>query len=201
MTQADNIKMNTQWFKDRLADKRLSIRGLCKMLGIDPAAGSLMLRGLRKMTSHEAHQISVILAVPLNEVLRQAGIDVSEDIKKSPIAAHMDQEGKVTAMPPGTHALEQGPADLPVGSYAVQVRSPNSIKDGWLLFVTPAQVPPAQCLDSLCVVATNSGQHLMGIVRRGYRKSTYNVVLWPSGQMQTDVDLAWASKVLWLKPA
>lgn len=193
--------MNTQWFRDRLADKRLSGRKLAQMLNIDAAAGSLLLRGKRKMTPSEAHQIAVILGVPLNEVLRQAGIDVVEDVKKAPIAAHMDENGAVTAMPHGTHDLAQGPADMPVGSYAVQVRSPSSIKDGWLLFVSPSQSPPEQNLDSLCVVATAAGQHLMGIVRRGYRRNTFNLVLWPSGQMQTDVQMAWASRVLWLKPA
>lgn len=193
--------MNTQWFRDRLADKRLSGRKLAEMLNIDAAAGSLLLRGLRKMTPSEAHQIAVILGVPLNEVLRQAGIDITEDVRKTPVAAHMDEQGVVTAMPNGTHDLAQGPADMPVGTYAVQVRSPSSIKDGWLLFVTPAQSPPQQSLDSLCVVATASGKHLMGVVRRGYRRNAYNLVLWPSNEMQTDIDMAWASRVLWLKPA
>ncbi len=193
--------MNTQWFRDRLADKKLSLRGLSKMLNIDPSAGSLMLRGMRRMTPHEAHQIATILGVPLNEVMRQAGIDVQEDVRKTPVAAFMDAEGTVTAMPNGTHDLVQGPADLPVGSYCVQVRSPNSIKDGWLLFTSPAQVPPATVIDSLCVVATTAGQHLVGVVRRGYRRQSCNLVLWPSSQMLTDVDMAWASQVLWVKPA
>lgn len=171
------------------------------MMNIDPSAGSLMLRGMRRMTPHEAHQIAVILGVPLNEVMRQAGIDVVDDVRKTPVAAHMDVDGVVIAMPPGTHDLVQGPADLPLGSYAVQMRSPSSIKDGWLLFVTPAQVPPSTVIDSLCVVATTAGAHLVGIVRRGYRRQSCNLVLWPSSQLLADVDLAWASQVLWVKPA
>lgn len=193
--------MNTQWFKDRLQDKKMSGRQLSRMMNIDASAGSLLLRGKRKMTPYEAHQIATILGVPLNEVLRQAGIDVREDVKTTPVAARMDELGGVSAMPPGTHDLAQGPADLPVGSYAVQVRSPNSIKDGWLLFTTPAQVDPATCIDSMCVVATTAGDHLVGVVRRGYRKSSFNLVVWPSNVMLADVDVAWVSRVLWIKPA
>ena len=82
--------MDTLWFKEKLKDKKLSQRGLAKLLEIDPAAVSLMFRGQRKMTPHEAHQISVILGVPILEVMRHAGIDVTEDVRKAPIAAHMD---------------------------------------------------------------------------------------------------------------
>ncbi len=69
------------------------------MLELDAAAVSLMLRGKRKMTPHEAHQISMILGVPILEVMRKAGIDITEDVRKVPIAAHMDSFGNVTAMP------------------------------------------------------------------------------------------------------
>ena len=149
------------------------------MLDIDPAAASLMLRGKRRMTPHEAHQISVILGTPLNEVMRHAGIDVTEDIHNCPVTAHVNEHGAVTLMPPGTHDLAKGPADCPMGTYAVQVRSHASIKDRWMLFVTPAQQPAEKNLDLLCLVATADGKQVMAVVRRGYRRDTCNLVLWP----------------------
>jgi hypothetical protein len=170
------------------------------MLDIDPAAASLMLRGKRRMTPHEAHQISVILGTPLNEVMRHAGIEVTEDVSLCPIAAYVNEEGAVTSMPPGTHDLRHGPADCPVGTYAVQVRSHASIADGWLLFVTPAQSPAASNADQLCLVATSAGTQVLGVVRRGYRRETHNLVLWPSMDIINDAQIAWTSTVLWIKP-
>jgi len=164
--------MNTLWFRERLQDKHLSQRKLAKMLDIDPAAVSLMFRGRRKMTPHDAHQISVILGVPLNEVMRNAGIEVLEDVHNCPVAAHVNEHGAVTLMPRGTHDLAKGPADCPVGTYAVQVRSHASIKDGWMLFVTPAQVAADSNMDQLCLVATADGKQVMAVVRRGYRRDT-----------------------------
>jgi len=193
-------QMDNTWFKDRLADKKLSQRKLATMLDLDAAAVSLMFRGMRRMTPHEAHQISQILGVPLLEIMRRAGIDVTEDIRKAPIAAHMNESGRVTQMPNGTHDVVASPADCPLGTYAVQVRSHSSIKDGWLLFVTPAQGKPNDHMDQLCLCATKAGAIITGIVRKGYRRDTHNLVIWPSQETISDADLVWSSPVLWIKP-
>jgi len=192
--------MDTTWFRDKLKDKKLSQRGLAKLIELDPAAVSLMFRGMRKMTPHEAHQISMILGVPILEIMRRAGIDVTEDMRKAPIAAHMDSDGNIIAMPVGTHDTATSPGDCPVGTYAVQVRAHNSVKDGWLLFVTPAQGEAGAHLDQLCSCATKAGKQLMGVVRRGYRRGTQNLIMWPSNETIFDADLAWVSPVLWIKP-
>lgn len=51
--------MNTEWFRQLLSTRKLSQRGLAKLMELDPAAVSLMLRGQRKMTNEEAHQVSL----------------------------------------------------------------------------------------------------------------------------------------------
>lgn len=55
--------MNTRWFRDRLKTIELSQRGLAKLLDVDAAAVSYMLRGKRKMTLQEANRIGQILGV------------------------------------------------------------------------------------------------------------------------------------------
>lgn len=152
------------------------------------------------MTPHEAHQISMILGEPITEVLRQAGIEVTDDVHRTPVAAYVNELGLVTSMPPKTHDTVMGPADCPVGSYAVQVRSHASIKDGWLLFVTPRQAPASVNADQLCLVATTDGKQVVAVVRRGYRRDTHNLVLWPSMEIMSDAQIAWTSTVLWIKP-
>lgn len=192
--------MNTQWFKDRLADKKITHRGLAKMMDIDPSAVVRMFGGKRRMTPHEAHQLSVILGTPLNEVMRHAGIAVTEDVRRCPVAAYVNERGVVTLMPPGTHDDRLGPADCPIGTYCVQMRSHASVTDGWLLYVTPAQIPAAANLDQLCIVASGDGKQLLGIIRRGYRKDTHNLVLWPSMETIDDANIVWSSTVLWIRP-
>ena len=78
-------KVNTRWFRDRLAERDLSMRRLAKALELDPSAVSLMLRGRRGMSADEANRISGILMIPVTEVLAQAGVPIEEDSRSLPI--------------------------------------------------------------------------------------------------------------------
>jgi len=73
--------INTKWFRDRLAERDMSLRRLAKLLELDPSAVSLMLRGMRTMTADEANRISGLLTIPVTEVLAQAGIPIEEDAR------------------------------------------------------------------------------------------------------------------------
>ena len=192
--------MNTEWFRQLLAAKKLSQRKLAKLLELDPAAVSLMLRGQRKMTNEEAHQISVILGVAITEVLRQAGIEVTDDVRRVKVTGWVDKASAVTLFPKRTHDKVVGPADCPEGTYALQVRNANSPKDGWMLFVSPAEEDPRAHLGQLCCVALTTGEHLIAFVNRGYRTGTFNLVRGNGEMIRTDADVAWSSRVLWVKP-
>ena len=54
--------MDTNWFRDRLADRGLSQRALARHMGLDAAAVSLMLRGRRVMKLTEAAEIARLQA-------------------------------------------------------------------------------------------------------------------------------------------
>jgi len=69
-------RVDTRWFQDRLADKRLSQRQLAARMNLDPAAVSLMLRGRRKMSAAEAAEIARYLGVEVDDVLHHAGVQI-----------------------------------------------------------------------------------------------------------------------------
>lgn len=200
MVQAQQAPINTKWFRERLADKKLSQRGLAKLLDLDPASVSLMLRGLRKMTNEEAHAVAGALGVKITEVLRHAGIKVLDDVRAVPISAWVDAQGVVTLFPDKTHDRAEGPADCPAGTHGIQCRATGLPQDGWLLYVSPAQQEPHTLLDKLCLVATSQGAGCIAVLRRGYRTGTYNLIAWPSWVPCNDAQVAWCSPVLWVKP-
>lgn len=68
------LNIDTRWFQDRLSDRGVSQRKLARVLGLDPAAVSLMLHGRRKFTAREAVDIAGVLGVDVDEVLRHAGL-------------------------------------------------------------------------------------------------------------------------------
>lgn len=193
--------MNTEWFRQLLATRKLSQRGLAKLLELDPAAVSLMLRGQRKMTNEEAHQVSLILGVPITEVLRQAGIEVTEDVRRVKVTGHIDEDAKVTLFPKRTQDKVIGPADCPEGTYALQMRTPGGTKDGWMMFVSPSEDDPRAHLGQMCCVALDNGEHLVAHLQRGYRSGTFNLIRSSTAQsLRTDVNVVWASRILWIKP-
>lgn len=192
--------MNTEWFRQLLAAKKLSQRGLAKLMDLDPAAVSLMLRGQRKMTSEEAHQVGMILGVKTTEVLRQAGIEVTDDVRRVKVTGYIDQDAMVTLFPKRTHDKVVGPADCPEGTYALQMRNPQSLKDGWMYFVSPSEDDARAHFGKSCCVALENGDHVIAFVQRGYRSGTFNLIRCSGQPLRTDASVVWASPILWVKP-
>lgn len=195
------MPMNTEWFRQKLADRKLSQRQLAKLMDLDPAAISLMLRDQRKMTNEEAHFIASTIGVTVTEVLRQAGIEVLDDVRAVPISAAVDAKAAVTLFPAKTHDKVHGPADCPAGTFAVQCRAPTTVQDGWLLFISPSQMEPTELLDRICLVTLKNGTQVIAVLRRGYRNGAFNLITWPEREQKMDTDVAWASHVLWIKPS
>lgn len=194
------LAMDTKWFKTQLLNKKMSQRQLAKTMGVDHAAISLMLRGIRRMQPSEAHELATIFGVKTTEVLRRAGIEVHDDVLNVPITSYVDDEGELTLFPEKTYDHVVGPADCPRGTYAVQCRARSHPQDGWVLFVSPDHQNADTAFDKLCVVALNNGTSVCAIVRRGYRTNTFNLLAWPGRDVRTDMNVIWVAPVLWIKP-
>jgi transcriptional regulator with XRE-family HTH domain len=68
------MPVNSKWFKDTLADRKISQRKLARLMAMDPGAANRMIHGDRKIQIDEAVKLASILSVPLNDVLMAAGI-------------------------------------------------------------------------------------------------------------------------------
>lgn len=194
--------INQEWFQDRLRQLRISQRQLAKRIGIDPAAVSYMFQGKRAMSMDEAKAIAEQLLVPVTEVMRQAGIDVTDDVRKVPVAGYVGAGCVTTLLPNGTHDHVIAPADTPAGSFALQIRMVHSDKDGWLYFVNGTQMQPSELLDKLCVVALTDGRLLLATIRRGYKRDLYNLVLTydDKAEVLENKEVAWVARIMWIQP-
>jgi len=193
--------LDTDWFRDRLKERKLSQRGLAKLLELDPGALSLTLRGLRKLTTEEAHAIATVLNVATTEVLRRAGVQVTDDVVRVKVIGYINRHHVVTLYPPRTHDTVVGPADCPLGGYAMRRQSFGDILDGWLYFVNGSEDDPKAHLHQFCVVALETGDQLLATLKPGYRAGTFNLINGSGADMlKSDVRVVWASRVLWIKP-
>jgi DNA-binding transcriptional regulator YdaS (Cro superfamily) len=192
-------RINTKWFRAQLAEREMSMRGLAKKLSLDPASVSLMLRGMRKMTNVEAHAIASIFGVPMTEVLRQAGVPVTDDVHTVALTGVVDGSARVRSI--ASKARQQVPPDVPGDGFALQVRCPTSTTDGWLIVCAPTVVEPQAALERLAVLHLENGDRVMGTLRKGYEPGLFNVVAtFPAPVSAENQSITGANLVLWIRP-
>lgn len=193
--------IDTVWFADRLAYRRLSQRGLAKLMGLDPSALSLMLRGKRKITIEEAAQLSVLLDVSTTEVLERAGIKPHGEHKVKLIGYRMP-DGSVQRVSDGLHEMIDSPPNAGADCVAIQARTAGSTSeaiDGWIFFANSEHGTPSLCIGEFSLMAIKDNGMKMNHVRKGYKKGTYNLLSWTGELVQSNAQLAWASPIIWIK--
>lgn len=189
-------KVDTNWFKQRLAQRELSQRQLAKLMNLDHAAISLMLRGKRRMTVEEASQLAVLLQSTSAEVLSAAGVHVTGGDKVR-IASILSADGSVHPVPDGLHDTVDAPPNIPVDALAIQSRT-GGLEDGWLYFHGATHQRPDECVGDFALVAVRGNGLVLAHVRKGYRPGTYNLID-HAGKQTHSAELAWASPVLWVQ--
>jgi len=196
------MPVDTKWFRDRLADQRMSQRGLARQLGLDPAAVSLTLRGKREMKITEAVAIARLIGVPADEVMRHAGVQISSGGKSVLICSYMDASAEVHTEPPGLTVPHPG-GDLPESLTAIQCRTSGTTldhMDGWVMFanVNMDGSVQADAVGRLSIVRLRNGVIQVAKLARGSRRGLWNLVS-PIGVIQ-DAEVEWAKPILCVTP-
>lgn len=193
---ADPPSINTEWFRERMADRKLSQRGVARELGLDPAALSLTLRGKRTMKMHEAIDLARLLGVPLAELLVRSGVNAMMPSQAIAVTGWLDNHGEVHFEPDLGEA--DRPLGLPTGATAIQCRTAGSdldYMDGWVLFVDrPSEPPTPENVGRLCLVRLTGSVVYLAQLRRGYASGRWNL----AGPVAhaTDVSVDWAAPIL-----
>lgn len=191
--------INTKWFRDQLADRGMSQRSLARLINLDPAALSLMLRGRRAMKLEEAGNIARLLGVPVAEVLHHAGVEISSLGASVAITGWLDPHGEVH-FEPDLGEVDR-PHDLPSDVTAIQCRTAGSdldYMDGWLLYVSkPSQPVATEHIGRLCLVRIAAGVVYLAQLRRGYRPARWNI----AGPVAhaNDVALDWSAAIVMIR--
>lgn len=188
------MSIDTKWFRSQLAERGLSQRALARQLGLDQSAISLTFSGKRTMKFREAADIARLFTVPVQDVLRHAGVPIDQGEQTVPISSIYDGHGESRCI-----GLEGDrvvvPFPMPPGSTAIQCQtasSPLEHMDGWILFCHPPVADPIP-LGQFCKVHLRRGVAVLGVVRKGYKPARYTVA-GPAGII-TDADIEWVSVI------
>ena len=192
--------MDTGWFRDLLVTKKMSQRALAKLLGLDPAAVSLMFRGKRRMTLQEAAEISELLGVALSDVMRRAGISVSEDVSLLNIAYRTDSSSKVHKLTEDEQANFYAPTGCPFGSYAIQVRDPSDIRDHTIYVVGGDPIESFDRNSMMAHVQTDDGHSYLGYLCKDYKPGRYRLLSHDNRLVLDGISGVAIRPVLWINP-
>lgn len=192
------MSTDTRWFQGVLADHDISQRQLAMKLGIDPAAVSLMFRGKRKITMKEAAGMARILGVPLDDVVRHAGIAPPELGESVAVIGRIEHKWEVFYGDAPGPARVECPPSLAANVAALRIVFRGDVLDGGLVFYVPRE--GAIETGRLCIVRLKDGRTLVRAVSRGYSKGMYRLtVVWVGGEAAEEAEVEWAVPVEWMK--
>lgn len=213
MTLAHHMQqtaVDKQWFLDKLGERKQSVRGLARHLEIDASAVSRMFSSQRKMQMEEASNIALFLGVPVQEVLKHAGVALDDQGLPTRVllVATVNGDGWMTMLrepkPLPQDVIERAqsaiPRDKNTKIIAAQVRAKEgqwaSLDDAVMLFRHTDKFDPAS-VGTLSVARGSQGIGICRIISA--RKTGEAVVLRKSGKHE-EFDLHWATPILAIIP-
>lgn len=198
-------KIDEQWFIEKLAERNESKASLARHLGKNPSYTTLLLKGRRRFQMDVAESVAAFLRVPVEEVLRHAGVR----LRQSPggdgpalckLVGTVDENMRVQSEVQGGDV--PGNPGLPLDTVAIRVQTAGTsadMMDGWLLYFQPSQGMDPALVTRLCIAELMDGDRIIGSLRRGYSLGTYNVVV-PFVGMIENAQIVNATQIILIKP-
>lgn len=161
-----------------MAERRISLRGLARKMGLTHSQLSLTFGGDRRMQFAEAVQLSQIFAVPLEQIAINAGVMVpGKSGRRTTVIGALRGDGTVATAQNGSIERVSIPDGLPGAVEAIQARTADSHlawMDGWLFYTRAGLQPPSASLyGQLCYATLVDGPAVVATIRRGYAEGEY----------------------------
>lgn len=200
-TKPQNPNIDTEWFKQKLIERRLTMRGIAKLMNLDPSSVSLMFRGIRGINNENAIKLAELFDVTPNDIFKKAGAPIVDQARTLPIAYYIDNTWHVRTIPDEAQDDFVAPYDAPTNAVVMQDRT-GGLYDGWSMIVDGTKKDPAQCIGTLNMYCREDGMLRLGMIRRGYIAGTYNIHenLVHNETLYENQRILWCKPILWIKP-
>jgi hypothetical protein len=188
-----------QWFKDRLAEKGLSMRMAARMLGIDQSIVSRRLAATpeRRITMgpNDVAELAALLSQPYDEVLRRAGLHTGKPARSAGITGVARPDGIVKPVKPRRVPL---PGNELAAMHGVLIDSPAGPWDRAVVFYSPARMVEPEAVGRLAVVGVGNNV-MVGVLRHGLERALWDIRGIDGSAIGENVKAAWASPVAWVR--
>lgn len=171
-------------------------------LGISRSTYTQHENGIRGFTRETAVQYAKKFKVSLDWLLDGRGQNGPRE-DRNRLLGRVGAGAEVHRFPEGaTHLGDSGlPDDLPAGNVVeIEGDSQYPLQPGWLIVYGPENQGVRDALiGKLCVVQVVDGPTLLKTLKRGSKKGFFRLESW-NAPPREDVRLAWAAKVLDIRP-
>lgn len=198
-------KTNKTWFQDRLKSLGVTQKRLAAALQLDASGVSLLLSGKRRMKAEEAAEIARLLAVPLEDVLMNAGIDLEDAESTTSITIHGWFDTSLALIEEPPKGPKKAPAPL-AGARDLKVArlltagSPYESLDGALVYYKANRSVDMDSFGRLSVVKIQGElARKLRIVKKGFSPGLSNLYMPTGAAAEENVILEAATPVIWLK--
>lgn len=204
---ADEVKIDSEWFRRKFADKRTSYRAFAREHDMDPSAVSRMLSGDRKMQPDEARAIAHFIGAPISEVMKHAGLTIDGEITPVVLVATINERGQIERLteprplPASVIERAQSAIDAVPRVLAAQIRALSGpltvMDDAVVLFGHTDEVEPSS-IGVLSICRNFAGDQILAKIERA-RKTGEARVVTIDGKVK-EFDLQTATPVLTIIP-
>lgn len=196
--------IDTRWFTDTLAAKRLSQRGLGRLLGCNASSVNRLVNGKRPLRLEEAERLATFLGVDVSNVITHAGVSVDRGGRQTRLVGYIDGAGEAHVDWGASGETVPALPDLSDSAVAIQYRTaltPRESMDGWVIYVeSPTSSDTIdKAMNRFALVCLDTQITVLGFLRRGYEAGRYNVINF-MGPTLENVNVAWATPVLLVRP-
>lgn len=171
--------VNKRYFEALMTNKKVSLRGLAKHIGMSHSQLSLTFSGDRRMQLSEASQLATFFSRPLHEIIQNAGIAINQVTSvRVPVIGALRGDGTIEPTAKGSSELTSAPEGVPKEGIAVQARTAGSdleCLDGAVFFTAPLTGFDPAVTGRFSLVQVANGPLVLATVRRGYVENTHNL--------------------------
>lgn len=194
----NNYSVDTAWFVARLRSKRLSVRKIAILVGIDASSMSRVIRGRQPLRIEQATKVARLLEVSLYELLRRAGTEPPAEGMTLPLVGSLNGALDITI---GKHPPVASMPIFEQSAVGLICDDSSSSFYGWIFAYVPAAAIQPSAIGRLSVVHLKGGRMFIRFLKPGLHSDRFDLVPL-SGHTLRDVDdVCSASPVLHIRTA
>lgn len=200
--RAGGITVDSQWFRDKLAAKGMSIRSCAKLIDYDYSVLQNLLAGKKAWYATDVTVLSDVIGEPMEEIQRRAGLTLPASAMSDSVrvVGAVDSVGAVTLGTAGLAArTAPKPGNVSAGTVALKVASPAyPMTDGWLCYYAPVESIEVEAVNRLAIVKDREGREWLRWLGRNMGGRTWLLKPFAEGSEMV-VEIVSANPILWIK--